>query len=127
MKLPRKIKHWADETLNAYMRALVLFEKEYPNPTEAEYMSIISFAVPMAAVNRGISDRARRDTAQEFVLSRLAESIRTLKEDEKPDFSILFPLAYLDAHVSMGILNERKSDEIIAHLMEKYSDFTATK
>ena len=119
-KLPRKIKHWAADAYKSLEKAMILFSEEYPSPTEDEKLDIISFAVPFAAMNRGINEKEKIHNASEYVLENLSVDMQAKESDEPIYHPICFLIAYLDAHVSFGILSESKAESIMDHLSENY-------
>jgi predicted metal-binding membrane protein len=72
-------------------------------------------------MNSGISDKAKIQQAYNFIYNRTAEDMRNKGEGEPILYSILFLLGYLDAHISFGLLSEKKADEIMAYLSEHYN------
>ena len=119
-KLPRKTKHWASEAFEALEQALQLFSNEFPRPTDDEKMSLVSFAVPLAAMHRGIDDNRKIEQANEQVLAKLATDMQAARVDEDIAHSICFLIAYMDAHVSFGHISEKKVDDIMLYLSDHY-------
>lgn len=120
-KEPRKTKQWAKETYDALDIAWGLLREEYACPSEDEKLEILRFAPAIAGMNRGISDKAKIQQAYNFIYNRTAEDMRNKGEGEPILYSILFLLGYLDAHISFGLLSEKKADEIMAYLSEHYN------
>ena len=119
-KQPKKIKQWAKECYESLEKAIVLFREEYPNPSEEDKLELISFAVPFAAMNRGVRDKKQVELANEYVLERLAIDFGNKEEGEPTHHSICFLIAYLDAHIVLGFLSELKTDDIMEELTENY-------
>jgi len=119
-KLPKKSKQWARECYESLEKAIVLFREEYPDPSEEDKLELISFAVPFAAMNRGVSDKKRVELANEYVLERLSVDFGNREKGEPTHHSICFLLAYIDAHIALGYLNEMKGDDIMEELAEYY-------
>ena len=120
-KEPRKTKQWANETYEALDIAWGLLREQYACPNEDEKLELVSFAPAIAGLNRGISDKAKIQQAYNFIYNRTAEDMRNKGEGEPILYSILFLLGYLDAHISFGLLSEKKADEIMAYLSEHYN------
>ena len=119
-KQPRKTKQWAEEAYNALDVAWGLLREEYPNPDENQKLELVRFAPAIAGMNRGISNKKDVKEAYAFIYKRTAEDLRHKEEGEPIHYSILFLLAYLDSHISFGILGEKKVDEIMGYLSEHY-------
>lgn len=119
-KIPRKIKHWAEEAYQSLEKAMVLFSEEYPSPTENEKMILVPYATPFAAMNRGIKGGEKLEQANAAVLENLRADLAAKEPDEPVIYSILFLLAYLDTTVSFGYISEGKSDEIMDYLAKNY-------
>ena len=119
-KTPRKIKQWAEEAYESLEKALVLFYEEYPEPTDNEKLALISYSIPFAAMNRGIQDKSTVGAANDLALENLRHDFQVKEPDEPISCSICFLLAYLDAHLSFGILNQKKMDDIMSYLSENF-------
>jgi hypothetical protein len=119
-KLPRKAKQWAEEAYNALDVAWSLLGEEYSNPDENEKLELVRFAPAIAGMNRGISNKKNVKEAYTFIYERTAEDLRNKEEEEPILYSIQFLLAYLDSHISFGVLSEKKVDEIMEYLSEHY-------
>ena len=119
-KLPRKVKQWANEAFDSLSKATALSSDEPPNPEYDEVLSLFSYCVPIAAMNRGIESADQIREANRFVVDRLATDLKAKQPGEPIDRCIYFLLGYLDAHISFGILSERKVDEIMQYLSENY-------
>lgn len=119
-KTPRKTKQWAQEAYESLQKAILLFREEYPSPTEDEKLELVNYAVPFAAMNRGYKKATQVEQAYQFVYENLVEDLKRKESGEEVDYSILFLLAYLDAHLSFGIFSESKSDDIMGYLSEHY-------
>ena len=123
--LPSNAAQWAADAYQALEKALIAFEQEYPAPDEDERLELIGYAAELAADARGITDPNRIDQADEYavdnVLADLDASERDQQEEvEKPQYSILFLLCYLDAHVAYGLLSENQLETIMTYLVENY-------
>ena len=119
-KLPRKVKHWAAESFESLEKALILFREEFPSPSEEEKLSLLSYAVPFAGLNRGITDKARIGKANDYVLASLASDMKHQEPDEGMSHSICFLIAYTDAHISFGIFKESKAEDVMEYLSANY-------
>jgi hypothetical protein len=119
-KQPRKTKQWADEAYSALEIAWGLLSEEYPNANDDEKFELVSFAPAIAGMNRGIHNKNKIKNAYEFIYERTAEDLRNKEEGEPIHYIIQFLLGYLDAHISFGVLSEKKVDEIMEFLSERY-------
>ncbi|MEW7976297.1 MAG: hypothetical protein AB2814_02230 [Candidatus Sedimenticola endophacoides] len=116
--LPRKRKHWAKEALQALDLGWELLYKEYPQPNEEQKLELVSFAPMAAGLNRAVDDEALIQEAYLFTYERLSDDLLNRDPEEPVLHSVLFLLAYLDAHISFGLLSERRADEIMAYISE---------
>ena len=119
-KIPKKTKQWASEAYESLEKAIVLFREEFPDPSEEDKLELIRYALPFAALNRGIRDKSIVKKASEYVLDNLAADFQAKEENEPIYHSISFLLAYLDSHVSFGKISENKAEEIMEYLSENY-------
>jgi len=120
-KLPRKNKQWAKEAYNALETAWGLLKEEYPFPNEEQKKELISFAPTVASMNRGIKDKEVIKIAYDKVLENFEIDLSNKETGEPICYSICFLLAYLDSLVSFGIIEEKKSDEIMEILSSDYN------
>jgi hypothetical protein len=97
-----------------------LLREECQNPDENQKLELVRFAPAIAGTNRGISNKKDIKEAYAFIYERTADDLRNKEEGEPIHYSILFLLAYLDSHISFGILGEKKVDEIMEYLSEHY-------
>ena len=119
-KLPRKAKHWAEEAYGSLDIAWGLLKEEYSNPNENEKLELLRFAPAIAGMNRGIKDKNKIKNAYKFIFERTATDLKNKEEGEPLHYSILFLLAYLDSHISFGVLSEKKVDNVMEYLSENY-------
>ena len=119
-KQPRKIKHWSEEAYGALGAAWAMLREEHGQLTEENKLELLNFGPALAALNRGIKDKKVVSDAFTFAMSHAVEDMQNREEDEPVQFSILFLLSYFDAHVSFGIIGERKMDEIMDYLTKNY-------
>jgi hypothetical protein len=119
-KQPRKTKQWADEAYSSLVIAWKLLKEEYSNPNENETLELVRFAPAIAGTNRGIADKNIVKKAYDFIYERIATDLKNKEEDEPIHYSIMFLLAYLDSHISFGVLSEKKVDDIMEYLSEHY-------
>jgi hypothetical protein len=106
--------------MDALEKAASLFKKNNPEYNEAQKMALISFAVPIAALNRGVDDKDKLNTANDYVLENLERDLREKEKEEPVYHSICFLIAYVDAHVSFGLLGQQKAEEIMDNLCQNY-------
>jgi hypothetical protein len=98
-----------------------IFKEEYENPTENEKLELLSYAVPTAAKNRGVTDENEIEKATDYVYEKLSHDINPIEPGEKIHHSIWLLRAYLDAHVVFGVLPETKVEDIMGILDANYA------
>ncbi len=119
-KTPRKSKQWAKEAYDALDVAWGLLRENTPVPTEDEKINLIDFAPPIAAVNRGISDKDLVAKAYSYALESFLKDYNNRDISEPINFSICFLLAYLDSQVSFGFITLGKAEDAMSHLNENF-------
>jgi hypothetical protein len=119
-KLPKKSKQWAKEAYGALDIAWGLLQEKHLHPDDGQKLLLLEFAPPIAAVNRGISDKARVEKASDFAFDNFKIDFENREMDEPVKYSICFLLAYLDCHVSFGIITEAKAQDVMHYLMNNY-------
>lgn len=121
IKPPRKNKQWAEEAFATLHSAIEIFREEYPSPTEEEKLNLISFAIPLAAVNRDVSNQQTLQKISTEVMNNIAQDIEMHNHEEVFPYSICFLLSYLDANVALGFLSEKRADEVMDILSTKFN------
>lgn len=119
-KLPRKIKQWAAEAYEALENAWLLWSEDYPLLTESDRLMLMSYAVPIAATNRGVDKKEALQSASEIVLDNFRSDIDVIEVDEPIDYSMCFLIAYLDAQQAWGFINEVKSEHVMSYLVDHF-------
>ncbi|MCP5014184.1 MAG: hypothetical protein GY938_02750 [Ketobacter sp.] len=115
MKIPRKNKHWAQEiekALEASISSLTSLD-------ELSKQSLFKLAVPHVIRNRGLS---KKDVPRDLGKDYMAECEQGLKVDPEAikHYETQFIIAYVDAHREMGLINERKLDEIVEFVLHHH-------
>ena len=119
-RLPGKNKQWAKEAYRTLETAWGLLKEEYSLPNEEQKKELISLAPSLAGMNRGIKDKEIIIKAYDIVLENFEEDLSNKEIGEPIHYSICFLLAYLDSLVSFGIIEEKKSEEIMEILSANY-------
>ena len=119
-KATKKIKTMGKGSLRCFGYSLGLIARETPTPWWWAKVLLLEFAPSIAAVNRGISDKARVAKASEFAFDNFKIDFENREKDEPVKYSICFLLAYLDSHVSFGIITEIKAQDVMHYLMDNY-------
>lgn len=120
-KIPKKTKLWAKEAYEALEKAIELFNMDHPDPQEDERLALVSYSISIASMNRGIEDDSPKvKAAAEYVLENLAAHLHNVKTGEPVYISLCFLIGYLDAHVSFGLLEEQKLQEIMLYLSKNF-------
>ena len=115
MKIPRKNKHWAQEIEKALEASI----SSLPSLDEETKQSLFMLAVPHVIRNRGLSIK---DVPNDLGKEYLAENKRGLENDPEAinHYETQFIIAYVDAHREMGLINEKKLDEIVDFVLEHH-------
>lgn len=121
-KLPESNILWAKEAYDSLCLAHVYFREKYAEPTDNEKLELFSFAIPLAAKNRGIEeDDNIIEKAIDYVYDKLSHDINPIMPGEGIHHSVRFLSAYLDAHVFFGMLPEEKANQIMLVLDANYA------
>ncbi len=119
-KQPRKLKQWAKEAYDALDIAWGLLQEKYLHPNDEQKLLLLEFASPIAALNRGITDKERVHKAAVFAFKNFEIDFENREKSESVKYSISFLLAYIDSHVSFGFINEAKAQDVMHYLMDNY-------
>ena len=120
LKTPRKSKRWAQEAYDALDVAWRMLKEKYPELKEVEKIDLIAYAPAIAGINRGITDKEKIQKAYNLALNNFKIDLSNKEENEPIHHSVCFLLAYLDANVAFGFINEEKSDNIMEILTDNY-------
>ena len=121
IKIPDTNIQWAKEAYESLCLAHIYFKEECEAPTEEEKLELLSYAVPLAAKNRGLDDDELVKQVTSYVYDKLSYDINPLISGESIHHSVRFLNAYLDAHVAFSILPEEKVSEIMVVLDSNYA------
>lgn len=99
MKLPRKIKQWAREAVNALGSAVRLAVSEYGELNQQTQQHLYKYGPMLCAKNRGIKDKDQIVRISRYSLGERLSDFN-IDPESKEHYSINFLLAYLDSHVA---------------------------
>jgi len=117
---PQNAKQWAQEAYQALIPAWDQLKHKNPFPSEKQKERLIEIATEMACVNRDIDDPKFIKHAHDYVREVFMADYNTRDIDEKINFSLCFVLAYLDAHLSLGMITEDVAKDVIKMLRIDY-------
>ncbi|GAB4359324.1 MAG: hypothetical protein Kow006_28360 [Gammaproteobacteria bacterium] len=121
MRAPRKNKQWAEEAHQALVAARALAAAEKGDSLEAEELQHLYKYAPLFCLrNRGIRDKSQLRRVAHFAFSRRLSEIQQ-DPDRIHRYGYHFLAAYLDAHVALEQLSEKRAQEVLRFLLENYA------
>lgn len=120
MQLPATPQEWLEEIDAAYSAAQVLAQSEQGELTAAAKQDLYKFAAIFAAKNRAVTDRDTRVEAARFAAQSRAKDFNA-EPAVVSNYEINFMLAYLESHMSMGVITATELDSIMRYLLEHFN------
>jgi hypothetical protein len=117
MKLPRKIKQWAREAVNALGSAVRLAVSEYGELNQQTQQHLYKYCPMLCAKKRGIKDKDQIVRISRYSLGERLSDFN-IDPESKEHYSINFLLAYLDSHVALDVISEQKVHEVMEYIVE---------
>lgn len=119
MKTPRKNKQWAKESLKSLEKAWEIARAENENLDHESLQYFYKYAPMLCAINRKIKNKNEISKLANFAIKNRLEDFEVEPETVE-NYSINFLLAYLDSHVSLGVISENKVFEIMDYIVDNY-------
>ena len=127
-KLPRKLKHWEKEVIDALAAATLLKTQRYfgtfvseddPSPLAKDRDAFTALGVMHAFMYRGITDKVQMLETRLAVYRHIFDELRTDKVNHPGE---MFVSAYLYTHVVLNLISEKKYTDIITYFTQQYAE-----
>ncbi len=119
--LPETDLEWAKEAYGSLCISHILYGEEFSNSIDKDKTQLFTYAVPLAAENRGVEDDDAIQHAVDYVYDKLSHDINPIVPGEAVHYSIHFLNAYLDTHVVFNIITEEDVTRIMNVLDANYA------
>ena len=119
-ELPNEVAAWAEEAKSALGVAWMLLKGEKPNPTAEQKSFLFKYGAALCTLNRGIKDKAQQKSLYQFSAKRVLAGFEA-DEATKEHFELNFLIAYVDAHIGLGLLTDDKAEEIMLYIAEHFT------
>lgn len=113
--VPIEVSEWADEAKKALGIAWMLLKGEQPNPNAEQKSYLFKYGAALCSLNRGIKDKEKQKSLYQFSAKRVVAGFEE-SESAKAHYELNFLIAYIDAHVGLGLLNDAKAEEIMLYI-----------
>lgn len=110
---------WLAEITDAIAAASTLASSEIAGKKGEGREHLYKFAAIFATKNRGVVDAERRQSAIRFAAHSRAVDFVVDKTVIK-NVEINFMLAYMDAHLDLGLVDEKELDKIMHYVVQHY-------
>ncbi|HEY7774150.1 MAG TPA: hypothetical protein VIC26_13280 [Marinagarivorans sp.] len=127
-KLPRKLKHWEKEILDALTAATLLKNQRYfgtfvseddPSPLAKDRDAFTALGVMHAFMYRDITHKTQMLETRLAVYRHIFDELREGKINHPGE---MFVSAYLYTHVVLNLISEKKYTEIITLFTRQYAE-----
>ncbi|WP_250655715.1 hypothetical protein [Alkalimarinus coralli] len=116
-EIPREVSGWANEAKSALGVAWTLLKGEQPELGAEQKSYLFKYGAALCSLNRGIKDKDKQKALYQFSAKRVLASFEADAET-KAHYELNFLLAYIDAHVGLGLLTEDKAEEVMLYITE---------
>ncbi len=119
MKLPRKNKQWAKEALDSLALAHQMVLENDGEEASLTVETIFMLAPYFCTQNRKLNDKQKE---KEMFYHVTEEKITELDKfpDEIENYNINFLLTYLDCHLYLKLISEKRHDAIMLYILDNY-------
>lgn len=114
---PKDISGWAEEAKSALGVAWMLLKGESPELDAEQKGYLFKYGAALCSLNRGIKDKEKQKGLYQFSAKRVLAGFEAAPET-KEHYELNFLIAYIDAHVGLGLLTDDKAEEIMLYITE---------
>ncbi|UZE96415.1 hypothetical protein [Alkalimarinus alittae] len=118
-KTPSEVSEWAEEAKSALGVAWMLLKGEQPEPNAEQKSYLFKYGAALCSLNRGIKDKEKQKSLYQFSAKRVAAGFE-VDEASKVHYELNFLIAYVDAHIGLGLLNDDQAEEIMLYITEHF-------
>ncbi len=118
-EMPVEIAQWADEAKQALGVAWMLLKGEYPSPDADQKSYLFKYGAALCSLNRGIKDKEKQKTIYKFSAQRVLAGFEA-DATTRAHFELNFLMAYVDAHIGLGLLTDEEAEKIMLYITEHF-------
>ena len=119
MKPPTKNKDWAKEVMDSLNMAVEMVVTRDPDLSRDSLENVYQYGPWLCLKNRGVTDAVLGEEVTAYAIEERVKDFE-IEPDDTLNYSVNFLLAYLDSHVFLQIISEKKMDEIMAYIIDNY-------
>jgi len=118
-EMPVEIAQWAEEAHKGLNVAWMLLKGEHPELNAEQKSYLFKYGAALCSLNRGIKDKEKQKEIYKFSAKRV---LAGFEADQKTrlHYELNFLIAYIDAHVGLGLLSDEKAEEVMLDLAENF-------
>jgi hypothetical protein len=125
---PEDVAQWAEEAHKGLNVAWMLLKGEHLKGSESELGDeqksyLFKYGAALCSLNRGLGNKGRDKEKQKEIYKFSAKRVLAGFESDQQTqqhYELNFLIAYIDAHVGLGLLSEDKAEEIMLYLAENF-------
>ena len=122
--MPIEIAQWADEAHKGLNVAWMLLKGEHLKEGvtvlgDEQKSYLFKYGAALCSLNRGIKDKDRQKEIYKFSAKRVLAGFEA-DQKTKQHYDLNFLMAYIDAHVGLGLLSDDKAEEVMFYLTENF-------
>lgn len=118
-EIPTEVAGWAQEAKSALGVAWMLLKGESPEPNAEQKSYLFKYGAALCSLNRGIKDQEKKKSLYQFSAKRVVAGFE-VDEATKARYELNFLIAYIDAHIGLGLLNDDDAEKIMLYITENY-------
>jgi len=122
--MPVEVAQWAEEAHKGLNVAWMLLKGEHLKEGvtalgDKQKSYLFKYGAALCSLNRGIKDKDKQKGIYKFSAKRV---LAGFEADEKTmqHYELNFLIAYIDAHVGLGLLSDDTAEEIMLYLTENF-------
>ena len=118
-ELPVEIAQWAEEAHKGLNVAWMLLKGEHAELNAEQKSYLFKYGAALCSLNRGIKDKEKQKEIYKFSAKRVLAGFEA-DQKTRQHYELNFLIAYMDAHVGLGLLSDEKAEEVMLDLTENF-------
>jgi len=123
-EMPVEVAQWAEEAHKGLNVAWMLLKGEHLKEGATELGDdqksyLFKYGAALCSLNRGIKDKEKQKEIYKFSAKRVLMGFE-VDQKTKQHYELNFLIAYIDAHVGLGLLSDDKAEEVMLYLAENF-------
>ncbi len=119
-EIPVEVAMWAEEAHKGLNVAWMLLKGEHEALNVEQKSYLFKYGAALCSLNRGIKDKDKQKEIYKFSAKRVLAGFE-VDQQTKQRYELNFLIAYIDAHVGLGLLGDEKAEEVMLYLAEHFA------